>query len=373
MFSFSRNIIFLLSLGMVLGILFVGLYPFSYSPSNQVTRLDNGNGIRFFGRGEGVSVEDTVWPHTGYTGQPITLELHLKPLRSYHEEVPHILSLCDRSGREILYLGQWKNHLVMRLLGDSRWFTRVEGERGTPDFLNPGKLVSLTFVFSADRVDLYADGTLAENYDGFDLIGTIDHRPVRSIVLGNSSGGDSPWEGEIHGFSVFSKALDPIAILDRHRQWESGEKDTVADEVIHYRFNTPLGRAIRNEAGTKWDLLIPEALTPLRREYLALPSRQDLGKAWFYIDALVNLIGFVPLGLILSLLFYTPDDRRRSRLIVLSFTAGFFLSIFIEINQGFLVTRTSSLTDLGLNSLGTMIGALVFSFFSRTSTPGISP
>jgi VanZ family protein len=372
MFSFSRNITFSLSLVMVLGILFAGLYPFNYFPSNQVTRLDDKDGILFYGRGEAVSVENTIWPHAGYSGQPITIELHLRPLRAYHERVPHILSLCDKAGREIFYLGQWKNHMVMRLLGDKRFLTRIDREAGTPDFPESGQPVFLSFVFHEDRVELYADAKLSGVYDDFNLIGTIDHRPVWSMVLGNSSRGDSPWQGEIHGFSIFDRALDPQVILDRYRQWESVGKNTAAGEVIRYSFNTPLGRAVRNDAGKKWDLLIPETLTPLRREYLALPSRQDLGKVWFYLDALVNLIGFVPLGFILGLLFRTSDDRRGSRLIMFSLTAGFLLSLFIEANQGFLVTRTSSLTDLALNSLGALIGVLVLSLSSRRSRPGLS-
>jgi hypothetical protein len=365
MFSFSRNITFSLSLVMVLGILFAGLYPFNYSPSNQVTRLDDKDGILFYGSGEAVSIEDTIWPHAGYSGQPITMELHLRPLRAYHEGVPHILSLCDRAGREVFYLGQWKNYMVMRLLGDKRFLTRIDREAGTPDFPESGQPVFLSFVFHEDRVELYADAKMAGVYVNFDLIGAIDRRPVRSIVFGNSSVGEHPWQGEIFRFSVFDGALDPSAILDRYRRSAEGENNIPMGEVIHYRFDSPQSKTVPNSAGQKWDLLIPETLTPLRREFLSLPKVDNFRKRWFYTDALLNLAGFVPLGLALAMLVSGSQSPRRMRTITLPVTAGFFLSLFIEVSQGFMVTRSSSLTDLFLNTVGTLAGALAFLALSR--------
>ena len=367
MLFLSRNMIFFIILGMVAGMLCIGLYPFNYSPPNEASILKDGSGIRFYGRGEAVSVGDTAWPRAGYSGQPFTLELHLRPLRAYHQGVPHILSLCDGSGREIFYLGQWKNHLVMRLLGDNRWITRVEKERGTPDFLNVGQLVFLSFVFNAGRVELYANGTLAEVYDGLDLNGTIVHRPVRSIILGNSSLGTRPWQGEIHGFSVYDKALDPIAIQDNYHRRGSDGKGSVTGEIISYQFDRPSGETFDNLAGSNWDLVIPDTLTPIRREFLSLPLPDTFTKRWFYTDALLNLVGFIPLGFFLAVLLRARKFPGIFRTIALSFATGFLLSLFIEANQAFLVTRTSSITDLGLNSMGTMIGTMAFLALSRAT------
>ena len=307
-----------------------------------------------------------------YQGQPITLELSLRPLETYHEGVPHILSLCDRSGREIFYLGQWKNHMVMRLVDDKRRLTRSKQEQGTFDYLHAGQNAFLTLVFDGGKTRLYSDGGLTEVNDGFELTSAIYHRPVRSVILGNSSRGDSPWKGEIQGFSVFTGALDPAAILERFHRSTEGENHLPMGEVIHYQFDTPLSETVRNSAGQKWDLQIPEKLAPLRRAYLALPEAENFGKKWFYVDALLNLAGFIPLGLILAMLFYSRGSLIRTRTIALILTAGFLFSLFIETNQVFLVTRDSSLTDLVLNTLGTGIGFLVFLALSRTTFSGIS-
>ena len=372
MLSFPRNIISILLLGMVPGMLFAGLYPFDYSPTNQVSGLEDSAAIHFYGHGEAVSVGNSSWPMEDYRGQPITLELYLRPLEAYHEGVPHILSLCDRSGREVFYIGQWKNHMVMRLLGDNRWLTRIEREAGTPDFPESGQPVFLSFVFHEGRVELYTDAKLAEVYDNFDLIGALDRRPVRSLVLGNSSLGEHPWRGEIHGFSVFAIALDPMAIRGNYSRRKSDENTGTAGEIIRYRFDDPSGGVIINSAGNKWDLVIPETLIPLRREFLALPGVDNFKKRWFYTDALVNLAGFVPLGFILAMLFLARETSGRMRIILFSVTAGFLLSFFIEANQVFLVMRNSSLTDLILNTLGTGMGALAFLALSGPFASGSS-
>jgi VanZ family protein len=357
---------------MVAGMLMVGLYPFDYLPFNEVLILKDGGGIRFYGRGEALSTGDTTWPLAGFSGQPITMELFLKPQRSYDESVPHILSLCDRSGREVFYLGQWKNHMVMRLLEGGRWFTRVTREIGTLDHLREGQPVSMTFVFGDGGVKVYADGALSEVHGGFDLTGAIAQRPIRSVVFGNSSSGEDPWQGDILGFSVFDRALDHESVRVRYHKRDSDPGVYSPGEIIRYRFKKQSGGAIRNSAGNVWDLQIPETLNPLRREFLSLPSADNLHQGWFYTDALVNLSGFIPLGFFLA--FFLAPRRPSGRLwtMGLAVSAGFLLSLFIEANQVFLVMRNSSLTDLILNTLGTGMGTLVFLALSGTSTTGPS-
>ena len=275
----SRSTLKKTCLALIAGMLFFGLWPLNYLPPNRVSTPEDRAGIRFLGRGEAVSTGELSWPAQG---QPITLEIQLRPLDTYHKSVPHILSLCDKSGQEILYLGQWKNHIVMRLLGHSRWSTRVEKEAGLPVSLHPDRPVFLTFVFSAGRADFFSDGSLAETFDGFDVTGAVARRPVRSLVLGNSSLGDNSWKGDILHFSVIDGALDPVSVRDRYHQRAIGKNSVTGDEIVHYRFAGPLTETLRNRAGPDWDLLIPKTRTPLRREYLALPQADQFGKSWFF-------------------------------------------------------------------------------------------
>ena len=129
-----RNLVLTIIIIMILGMLFIGLYPFNYFPENRVSTNEDGSGLHFLGRGIAYSTEVDGWPRKG----PITLELMLKPDRTYNHNLPHILSLCDETGREVMYLGQWKNSLIIRLVEDNRWIKRTKKEIGAGDALNPG-------------------------------------------------------------------------------------------------------------------------------------------------------------------------------------------------------------------------------------------
>jgi len=342
---------------MILGMLFIGLWPLNYFPENQVTWVEDGSGISFQRRGLVFSTESTTWPWNDYSEEPITLELILKPEKTHYRGIPHILSLCDRSGREVVYLGQWKNHLIIRLMDDNHWVEKVKKEIGFGEVLLPGKLAHITLILFKDQAAFFTGGELVKEFSGFNLTEQMAERQVQSIVFGNSSTGDRPWRGEILDFTVFHKALDRNIIRNRYQKWESGEVDNTGEEIIQYRFQKNSERIIQNEAGKDWNLIIPNTLTPLRREFLSLPSRLFIKKKSFYKDAIINLFGFMPLGFFLAMLFAPSASRKHIRTLAIAVLLGGLLSLFIEINQVFLVSRSSSATDLFLNILGTAVGA----------------
>jgi glycopeptide antibiotics resistance protein len=78
---------------------------------------------------------------------------------------------------------------------------------------------------------------------------------------------------------------------------------------------------------------------------------------WYGRDALVNLIGFAPLGF-----FAVAAARRRGRVAPASAVAGALvlgaaLSLGIELIQVQLPARVSSATDVAFNVVGTALGA----------------
>jgi len=346
---------------MVLGMLFIGLYPFVYFPPNKVFLGATGNGLHFYARGIALSTGDDGWSNNDHSGNPITLELWVKPARTYYRKIPHILSLCDVSGREVLYLGQWKNSLIVRLMEDSRWIKAIKKEIGTVDVFNPGEKVLITLVLNKKSAYIYLNGHLVRKYDGFDFTKTVSKHPIRSLVLGNSSTGDSPWRGEISGFTAWNIALGPTAIFDRFEQRNLGKSSQTGEEFIKYTFEKTENGIIRNKARSDWNLIIPEILTPLRREFLGMPSKQFLQKRSFYKDSVINVAGFIPFGYVLTVFFSGISLKKYSILnFIFPILIGGLLSLFIETNQVFLVTRSSSMTDLVLNILGTGLGAGVY-------------
>ena len=74
-------------------------------------------------------------------------------------------------------------------------------------------------------------------------------------------------------------------------------------------------------------------------------------------DVVLNILAYMPLGLLLTLLWMGRVPRRVA--VVLSVAAGMLLSLSIEFAQAYLATRISSNVDVLTNSIGALGGAAV--------------
>ena len=357
----STGLLSVICLVIILEMLFFGLWPFNYLPKNQVAWVETGKGINFQGKGHILSTESTIWPRDDYSGEPLTLEIILKPERTYGDWIPHILSLCDQSGREIVYFGQWENNLIIRFMDHRRWVERVKMEFESSAVFIAGKPVLINLVLTQMGASLFINGRLDREFTDLNFTQLLVERPVQSLVFGNSSWGDSPWTGDLTYFAVFDKALESTVIRDRYHQLEIGKEAdgmiSAGEEIIRYRFNENSGRIIRNDASKDWNFLIPRTLIPLRREFLSLPSLYYFNSRSFYNDAIINLLGFIPIGFILAGFIGTSTNSKRLRAFAIAVLLGGSLSLFIEVNQAFLIGRVSSFSDIIVEILGTAVGA----------------
>jgi VanZ family protein len=84
---------------------------------------------------------------------------------------------------------------------------------------------------------------------------------------------------------------------------------------------------------------------------------------WTGFDVAANVVGYVPLGFLLALSFIRRGNVRffashpNIAAVAVAFAAGTALSLAMETLQNFLPSRVASNVDLGLNALGTLIGA----------------
>ncbi len=88
--------------------------------------------------------------------------------------------------------------------------------------------------------------------------------------------------------------------------------------------------------------------------FLALPWP----KYWTAFDLVSNLLGYMPLGALLFGARVRGGSPTKPSLL-LAVAAGTGLSLAMELLQNFLPQRVASNVDLGLNALGTLLGALL--------------
>jgi VanZ family protein len=77
---------------------------------------------------------------------------------------------------------------------------------------------------------------------------------------------------------------------------------------------------------------------------------------WTWFDLVSNLLGYIPLGALVFGAIVRGGGRAKPALL-LAIAAGTVCSLAMEFLQNFLPHRVASNVDLGLNSLGTLIGA----------------
>lgn len=267
----------------------VFLYPFRWSPPQRVENRaeKTPGGWRFVGPG----LVRSRGPADFARGR-FDLNLRIRTARTRQYGPARIFTISKDASLRNFTLGQEGTDLILR--------ARAPGTspNGTPQQHVSGVFRddawhTVHLAVYGDTVDLYVDGALRlrNAYDG-PVTATWD-RSYR-MALGNELTGRRPWLGEIE----FGGPMDRP-----ERYWS----------MVH---------------APRWALF----------QYL---EGQDL---------LLNLLGFVPLGVLLILLGWSIPSA-----LVLS--AG--LSIGIELVQLGLANRYASTTDVLLNVTGALLGALI--------------
>jgi hypothetical protein len=91
-----------------------GLWPFVFHPDNGVMLLREENGLRLAGVGNAISRKSFSLSGTFFRNRSFSLEMLVRPHQEPFEDVPVLFSLCDGSGIEHLFIGQWKSTLIIR-------------------------------------------------------------------------------------------------------------------------------------------------------------------------------------------------------------------------------------------------------------------
>jgi len=221
-----------------------------------------------------------------------------------------------------------------------------------------GRLRFLTVVSSPHGAAIYVDGILVRKSAGF-----VSSRGDCSgrFVVGDSPRGHGSWQGEVRGLAVYNRELPAAAVMRTYRSWRaSGRPEEVVagrPEVL-YLFDERQGRRIIDHGTAGVDLVIPERYASAVPTLLQSPL-SAFEVEWSYVaDIIINIGGFVPFGLVLSV--FLASLGRFKRVATMTVAGGLMVSLTIEVLQFYLPTRNSDLTDVLTNTLGTWLGAVVW-------------
>jgi hypothetical protein len=314
-----------------------GLRPFDLARPNRVARL--GPGLRVEdGGGMALSPGPVRWTADS-TAVGLELRFCAEPPRRGADGV--ILALLGGPVRSLFGIRQEGLDLVVWDL-----VTNPDGEHWFNDFRLVGVVragVVQQLLLGADglRPRFWVDGAGVEPEGGF---GIPFARPGEELegrlTLGASPPWQAPWRGDLLGLWMYAACPSDA---DAGRWGDAPGAAPAAAAGLVFAFD--------GEAG----LELPRDYREPEPKLLMLPSAADWSDGWLARDALLNLLGFVPLGFLLV----AALPGRRRLLLAAAVLAGGLASLGIELAQTLMVERNSSLLDLVLNTAGTAVGALL--------------
>ena len=147
------------------------------------------------------------------------------------------------------------------------------------------------------------------------------------------------------------------AQLDSRSATLSAQHSEAPSAISHYPFTEGFGNVVHNTALSGADLSIPDRFRTLYRGFLIPPWEESADKLGIR-DLAINILGFVPFGLLAFAYFRLHHDNARA--LALTVLAGFVITCTIEVLQAFIPGRLSGILDIITNTFGTYLGALLF-------------
>jgi hypothetical protein len=333
-------------------ILIAGLWPFDPFPGNDVTWLQDRNGLRFGPAGIVISSANFQWPPAERTSD-CSLELYLEPYTNLGSN--SILTFYTPEAPQRLRIFEWRRSvlLVYRDVGSLHREIDVEHafRPGTPT------LIAITSGLRGTLV--YLNGKLAEASHGLSLsLSDLSGQ----MILGTSPVTDANWAGEVHGVAMYKRQLAPDEIARHFTAWMTaanpGTSQTEGAAAL-YTFRERSGRVVRDDLSSAPDLEIPRTFQIPHKPVLLAPWKDFEWTPSYFQDVVINIFGFAPFGFLLCAYFNSTRSLRWA--VTASLGLGFVTSLTIEVLQVWLPTRFSSSTDVITNTIGTALGVLLFS------------
>lgn len=344
----NRILLLALTLCIVI-ILYVGLKD-NIRGENQVSVSNNNHALMFGNYSIAYAINPINFLQTSSLNQSgYEIKLDLSPTNYESNSFQFILLISNGIVEDQLIVAQWRDYIIV-MNGDDYNYRR-KSPRLTSRILNHNRQFHRLIL----RVDDEAVSLSLDNQKTVRRRGQWLKLPFAgedlTFVFSTSELLDNNWKGSLKAFSLTDLAQNsaPLLAFGNSLTADSAQKIEIP----------------------QW-LVIPKDLKILKRQILEKASFTINSKNTLY-DILLNTFGFIPFGFLVCfiLLNIKQQDRAVVRFTKSLFFAGafaFFLSLFIEYSQSWLITRHSSLRDLYLNTLGGAVGGglaiVVYSVFA---------
>ena len=346
-------------LGLVLLIiLWAGLNPKDFAFHSEVKWVTGG--VEFGEYGALISepwvteAQSEALKRNGFTVQ-LALERIRVPLSRFMI-VAHIYSGDNRTQ---FVIGQWRNQLIVMNGNDFNYARREP--RIWADLADDGPDRFLFTVSSGpEGTRLYVDDHVAAEKRELEL--KMPAAPaIGRLALGNSVQGSDLWNATMYGAVLLEGVINPNQLTVAVQRWQSDGIVSPPDAMqvlALYQFAEGEGLGAVDHSGHGWDLSAPRAGVFPGREPFSSFIPEGAFNPGLMRDLLINLIGFIPLGF---LLVWVLKDVGLSggRSFLLALAVGIVISVAMEFLQTWMPSRVSSLLDLLLNSVGTLVGCVI--------------
>jgi len=348
-FLASRRRALLLAYIATLAVLIATLWPLDPFPPNGVTWSKSRNGLQFERKGLVLSQRPLAFPLSDTDSN--TIELALTPTGSHSSRT--ILGFYVPGRAKQLLIRQYHDGL---LITHNASIERDPTRRIKVDVdhvFRPGELVCIAISSAPNGTTVYVDGQPAETFPAFTISRT---ELLGNVVVGTSPVNYDPWRGDIRGLAIYAKGLTPADAKQHWQYWTLHDRSPDLDAAIaRYTFNERMGSEAHNEVPSGPDLEIPKSFSVPYKTLLASPAA-EFEPSWRYIvDVLINIAGFIPLGLIVFSFLSFSKSSTRAMLLTTIYCAA--LSCLIETLQYYIPSRDSGITDIITNTLGGGIGS----------------
>ena len=327
---------------------FLDRATFNLNPQSNVEWLSGRNGLLLTKNPYlHISLIPDDADETAFPQKEGTIELYFQGVERFYSTQATLMSFCNDEDYCVLAIDQLHQTLNVRTSHDVR-----NAPISIP--FNSTDKVLLTLTTKEKVAELYLNGELIKKIERSLL--SKKTNTVETLILGNSMRADQPWKGKILGLAVHDSYFTGARVRKGYEAWIKGNTSDAlgfdGDRTLAFAFTERSG-SVAASTDNRFRCIMPENAIPLTK--VLLQSNWDSYRT-FNQDIILNVLIFIPLGFLLTLLLGHILRIRFIPTILISLVYGIATSLTIELIQTVEPTRVSSALDLVNNTLGLVVG-----------------